>query len=83
MVEQRPQKLEQARELELRLVLDPDRPDDRHALGLLGGVVQEGRLPQPRLTAKHERAAAPPPSATEQVVDTRALGFPTDEHCSR
>ena len=83
MLEQRPHELEEARELELDLVLDADRPDDGHPLCALGGVIEQGGLAHPRLTAKHERAATPTPGAIEQFVDARAVGFPTDEHGSK
>jgi hypothetical protein len=79
VVQQRPRELEQAGELELGLVLDPDCPDDGHPLGAFGGVVEQGGLAESRLTTNHERAATPPASATEELLDARAVGFPTDE----
>ena len=80
MVEKRSQQLQETREGKLRFVLHSDRADDGHAVGSLGRIVEQSRLPEARLTAKHERAATPPSPALEQFVDASAVGFPTDEH---
>jgi hypothetical protein len=80
VIEKRSQQLEEAREGKFGFVLHSERADDGHAVGLLCRIVEQGRLSETRLTAKHERAATPPSRALEQFVDPRAVGFPTDEH---
>ena len=80
MVEQRPHQFEQAGELQLRLVLHADGADNCHSLGAFGGVVEQSRFAHTRLTPKYERPATPSASAIEQIVDARAVGFPTHEH---
>jgi hypothetical protein len=80
VVEERPRELEESRELELGLVLDPESPNDGHPFGPLGGVLEQCRLADSGLASNDERAATPPPSAPEQFVDARAVGLPTDEH---
>jgi hypothetical protein len=80
VAEERAEQLQEPGEGKLGFVLHSERAHDRHALGALGGIVEQGRLAEARLTAKHERAATPPSRALEQFVDTSAVGFPTDEH---
>ena len=80
VVEQRPEQLEQARELELGLGLDSERPQDRHSLGALNGVIEQRSLADPGFAAHEERAAAPTSSLQQQLVDAGARGVPTDEH---
>ena len=81
-IDQRPAELEQPRELDLGLRLDPGRRDHRHRLGEVDGVPQQRRLADARLAADHKRAALTATGVGEQALDPLALGTPPDEHRS-
>jgi hypothetical protein len=79
VLEERPQQLEEAGELQLGLGLDAERAHDRHPLRLLDGVFQQGCLADPGLTAHDEGAGATQPRSAEQRIDDVALALSTDE----
>ena len=79
MLEERPEQLEQPRELKLCLGFDAERAHHGHALGLLDGVLEQRRLADPGLSADDECVAAPAPGALEQLVDEGALVLAADE----
>ena len=59
VVDDRSAQIQQARELELRLGLEPRRLHDDHRLRQVGGVAQQRGLPDAGLAGEHEHAASP------------------------
>ena len=72
--------VEQSRELELGLRLDPDRPHHRHPLGAPNRIVQQRRLADPGLADRHHHIGRARARSLEQQVDARALAVTADEH---
>ena len=75
-VEQRPAQLMQAGVSQLHLRLHPYRPDDRQIRRRRDQVFQQRRLPDPGLTAQHQRPALAAADRRDQVVEQRALARP-------
>ena len=79
-VGQGPHQLEQAAERELRLALDPPRPQDPHAGLAAGGeglrLPQEGGLSGARRPDQGERAALAGARLGDEPADGRDLGLP-------
>ena len=80
MGQERAKELEEACERDLRLGLDPARSDDRHVVGGRRGVLEQRRLSDSGLSAKHEDTARTAPCAVDQLVDLLSLPVPPDEH---
>src|SRR6185503_8910989 len=64
------------RERELHLRLHPHRTHDHHVAGCASRVLEQRRLPNPRLPANHEGPAIPRTRRVEQSVERRALVVP-------
>ncbi len=79
-VEQRRAQLVQPRERELHLGVDPGRPRDPERVRALDGVVEQRRLPDARVAAHHENAAAPVTKAGEEAIDRLTLVPASAQH---
>ena len=79
-VERRPQQRVQAGERDLRLGLDPARPQHEHALRALDGVLEQRRLADPGRAGEHERLARAQPRGGQQLLDAGELGVSPDQH---
>jgi hypothetical protein len=79
-VAHRPAHLEQPGELQLRLRLHAQSPDDGHVIRARGGVIEEGCLPDAGLAADHQRAGSAHPGPIEQLVEASALALTADQH---
>ncbi len=73
-----PDQLEQRRERNLGLGLDPARPQDPQAFGPLGRVVEQGGLADARLPDQGHNRAGPRPRRLHCAVDLPA--FPVTPH---
>ncbi len=80
MTEHRAQQLVQAGERKLRLRLDPGGPQHPQAGGVLGRVVEQGRLADAGLAAEHERRAGAGTGIVEQGADPRPFRLPAHQH---
>ena len=72
-IEHRRAQLVQAAEGELHLGVDPGGPGHAPFGCPLQRVLEERRLPDPRLAAQHEHTAVPGPYAFEHTIDARTL----------
>ena len=79
---ERTQKLDEARVLQLRFGWQTRRPQDGHRLGQPLGVAEQGRLADPRFTAHHEHPCASVAGAIEQALDPRLLLLTPQQHSS-
>ena len=70
----------QAGERELVLGFDPGAAKDGHVPGAVGGVAEQGRLPDPGLAVQHEDGAPPAPGATQQVIQDTLLSLAPQQH---
>src|SRR4029079_6288888 len=75
-IEQRRAQLMQHGERQLHLRLHPQRTHDAHVRGRPDRIVQQRRLPTPRLTPYDEHTAATGPCPVTQLVEDRALVSP-------
>ena len=78
-VEQRREQLRQRGERQLRLRLDPARPQDAHAVGLVGGVAQQRGLAHARLAVDEQRGAAPLPRRLDHAPEPGTLLVTSDQ----
>ena len=78
-IEQRYAQLVQARERQLHLGLDPDGPLDGQVRRRCDQVLQQRRLPDPRLAANHQRPTRAPADVLDQAVQQSALVSPTEK----
>ena len=78
--QRRPQQLEQSGERNLGLGLDPARAQDAHPGGAGSRVVEQRRLPDPRLPHQRKRRAGARARALERPLDRLALPVTTDQH---
>ena len=77
--EQRPAQFLEPRVRALAHVLDTGNPEDAHPVGALRGGVEQRCLPDPGLTADHNRAAAAGPGLVEHPADALLLTGTTKE----
>ena len=80
MAERGAQQLLQRRERQLGLRLHPARGEHVHVAGSRPRVVEQDRLPDPRLTPQRERAAPRVAGRVEQCADEGALSVPPKQH---
>ena len=80
--EERPAQFLEPRVRALAHVLDTGNPEDAHPVGALRGGVEQRCLPDPGLTADHNRAAAAGPGLVEQPADALLLTGTTKEPSS-
>jgi len=84
VTQDRAQELVQGRERERRLRLDTVAGEHSHVGPSLASVLQQCRLPDPRLTADDENAASRLARALEEPADDRALRIPAvQQHLDR
>jgi hypothetical protein len=79
-VQARPHQLVHPGKRQLVLGLDTHAAQQAHVVGALGGVLQQRRLADPRLTAQDQRGAALLASALQQRVQCALLSLSPDEH---
>jgi hypothetical protein len=78
-VEQRREQLRQRGERQLRLRLDPARPQHPHAVSVLGGVAQQRGLAHARLAVDKQRSAAPLPRRLDHAPEPGTLLVTSDQ----
>jgi hypothetical protein len=67
---------------QLHLGLHPEGAEDPEPLGLLGGIVEQGGLADPRFTEQHEDRTLSRSHVEQQLIDPRTLGGAISEHRS-
>jgi hypothetical protein len=75
-----PQQLLQACERKLVLGLDPGAAQDGHISGAALGIAEQGRLPDPGLTAEYQHGATSTPGRLQQLIDDALLGIAPQQH---
>ena len=80
-IQHRSQQLMQAGERKLHLRLDTRGAHDTAARRLLGDVVQQRRLPHPRLAAQHHRPALACAHSLDERVECVGLSAPARQPC--
>ena len=80
LAQRREQQLVQAREGELRLRLDPDSAQYPKAPGVVGRVLEQGGLADPRVAPQDQRPAVAVPDIVEQLSEPGTLTLPANQH---
>ena len=74
------QELVKAGERDVRLELDAAGAEHPHRAGLLHGIPEQGRLPDPGLTAQQQGRAGPYPSVRQDSVYAEPLSVAAEQH---
>ena len=81
-VQDRAQQLGKTRERQLRFRLERTSAQHLEISRRCGGVLEQPRLPDARLTVEKQRRALAAASTGDQAIELRSLVFPADQHRS-